>query len=217
MDIIKQIFVEQMYQLMSEESNIKFENIPEHASGVIFVCNHINFSDFALLGKRLNFKLIYLSDTLNSLVPGMTSTIENLIDLIPYRKDRSSKGLDGNEIKQEILRLTSEGQNVLVFPEGEFSLNSKSGLKPFKNGLFYLSHEHSIPIIPIVISYSTDRCGNHAGEISCMDFIFEKANIVIKCLDTVNPRDFNCAMKYKEHIRDAMKMELSSLNFQNEP
>ena len=215
--LVKTMFTDQVFQLMSEGNNITYQNTPVNVRGVICICNHINFSDFILLAKVINFKMVYFSDTLNKLMchnAEIVSLIEYLMELIPYKRfrDDDTKGLDGECIKQEIEKITSDGGNVLVFPEGEFSLNSRSGLKPFKNGLFYLSHEKSIPILPVIISYSSEKAGTYAGENTYIDYMFEEAEIIVKFLDCMTSEDNESAITYKDRIRDYMQHELNLLN-----
>ena len=52
--------------------------------------------------------------------------------------------------------INNNNQNILLFPEGTTNRMSNDYLNKFRNGIFRLSFDHNIPIIPVCIIYSKE-------------------------------------------------------------
>tara|TARA_Y100000589_G_C27092597_1_gene604577 strand:- start:53 stop:769 length:717 start_codon:yes stop_codon:yes gene_type:complete len=163
---------------------IKINNM-KNIKGCIVMMNHYNIIDVHVFYNlsRYNRFVIVKSDLLTSdETTGFFMNITNFFSkklfyyggFIPYkRNDKSS----GEYIKKTILEITSKGYNVLIFPEGTSTRDGKS--KTFKSGIFRLSSEYNIPIVPITLIYDKNIGLNKEDNIVIENFCNNNITSVI--------------------------------------
>jgi 1-acyl-sn-glycerol-3-phosphate acyltransferase len=125
--------------------NIKYnglDKLPKNG-GYIIISNHCSCFDHLIIKKICNCYTVALS------LVEKTFISNNFFDkykILFY--DKTIKD-HGNQIKNKILSLTNNNENVLVFPEGDFFLKNGNQIYPFKKGLFHLAYDNNIPVVPI--------------------------------------------------------------------
>lgn len=92
--------------------------------------------------------------------------------------DRSNKQSAITTLNKALDQLKSNKGGLFMFPEGTRSYSSKPVLLPFKKGAFHLAVQAQIPIIPLVVS-------NTSNLYSMKLFNFNRGEINIKVLDPI--------------------------------
>ncbi|MBN1492762.1 MAG: 1-acyl-sn-glycerol-3-phosphate acyltransferase [Candidatus Omnitrophica bacterium] len=124
------------------------ENIQKNKSYII-VANHQSMGDIIVLYYlRTNFKWIAKSSLFKVPFLGWGMSLAGYIPL--------KRGQHGSirESFQEAINWIKRGVSVLFFPEGTRSLDAK--LAPFKNGAFKLAAATKTPVLPVVITGTSD-------------------------------------------------------------
>ena len=126
-------------------TNIKYnglDKLPKNG-GHIIVSNHCSCFDHLIIKKICNCYAVALSLVEKTFI---SNDFFDKYKILFYDKNIKD---DGNHIKNKILSLTNNNENVLVFPEGDFFFKNGNQMYPFKKGLFHLAYDNNIPIIPI--------------------------------------------------------------------
>ena len=91
--------------------------------------------------------------------------------------------------------------SIWAFPEG--TRNPSRNLRRFKRGIFYAAFETGYPIVPVVISpYTPD------GEASLNQL--RKKPIIIRALDSINPKDYPDVPSLAVKAQEAMQAEIDN-------
>jgi 1-acyl-sn-glycerol-3-phosphate acyltransferase len=111
----------------------------------IFMCNHQSALDIHVLLAYLPYSFKFIAKRSLFLIPflGWTMKRAGYISLDRENPKQALKAMD------EASRRIQAGANILVFPEGTRSADSK--LLPFKKGVFSLALKASVPIVPVGI------------------------------------------------------------------
>ena len=121
----------------------------EDRTPVMFVANHCSFMDIpyvaAVIGWR-NYKIIAKQELLK--VPILSKSIRSSAHVVLDRTNRRSQL---NTFKKGVQYL-KDGVNLLTFPEGTRSKNSRMG--SFKKGAFKMAQKAGAPIVPLSICYA---------------------------------------------------------------
>jgi len=124
---------------------VKIEgDLPEQGKACFMLCNHQSFVDVpvilykifpcAFLAKKSLFKIPYFGQLLA------------YADCIKVERGNPQANLD---LPDQIKRRLSQNFPVAAFPEGTRSENSE--LLPFKNGVFRIIKDASVPVFPITL------------------------------------------------------------------
>ena len=168
-------------------NNIMYQNFDEmniNKGGKFIISNHLNLSDSFLIFNKLKTSTFIIADitAINKLLKyfNFKDTIieDNFIDLFNIIYYDPDKNGNGNDVKNEMLKLVNENKNILLFPEGGYG-RSYTKIKQFKLGGLKLAYDNKIPIVPIVLYYSNK---NHyhilpLNSNSIYDFIMESLAI----------------------------------------
>lgn len=118
--------------------------------GHLILSNHISCLDWAAIRKHIPCNVItYFNDT--------SKTVEeNLREygIIPFNYLESNSG---EIVKKLILEYTSQGNNILLFPEGKISLKQDIS-ESYKGGIKH-AYLNNIPILTVKINF-VDKEGN---------------------------------------------------------
>jgi 1-acyl-sn-glycerol-3-phosphate acyltransferase len=115
------------------------------AGTYIFMCNHVSNLDPPVLITRLPRRTSVLVKKELFQVPILGQAM-HLGDLVSV--DRSNREA-AVESMHEAEQVMNRGLNMMVFPEGTRSLESR--LLPFKKGPFYLAMDSGKPVVPVTI------------------------------------------------------------------
>jgi 1-acyl-sn-glycerol-3-phosphate acyltransferase len=154
--------------------------------GSIIICNHPSFLDFAILQKA--FPECYcLTDNVDHNI----HTTQEYIDkyrIVPYYVDDENAG---DNVKELIRKIISEGKDILVFPEGGVEYTGE--INKFKKGLFYLALDHSIPIVCCSLKMESgfkDKLIQSA--IYCIGIPVKPPTINLYLNEIIRPENYMC-------------------------
>ena len=144
---ISQKIVQIFHQLVLWLVNISIDVIGErnlNNKPKLYVSNHLSYLDIPVLGSIINGRFIAKNDISNWPIIGLLSKVGNTIFI-----NRNLRFLKKN--KSIIYDYISEGNNIILFPEGTTS----DGIRVlnFKSSLFASLEQKNILIQPIVIKY----------------------------------------------------------------
>lgn len=126
---------------------------PQVALNAIYVVNHsckydfpyaaevIKHHTYVLVGKQH----LYLIDKIAFFLNGV---------IYVDRKSKTDKAF----VKNKIIKLMLNGENLCVFPEGTWNLTPSKPMLPLYWGVVDIARETKCPIIPLVLEYKEKDC-----------------------------------------------------------
>ncbi len=116
--------------------------------GVLYVANHLSWTDIPVLGSRLTGYFVAKSEVEEMAVVGWLADLQRTIYVERERRQRSDSQAD------EIADRLAAGGNVILFPEGTTTANGYDVL-PFKSSLFAaVEGLADILVQPVTIAYT---------------------------------------------------------------
>ncbi len=119
------------------------ENIPIYGP-VLIVSNHVTYADPVLVSIPVRRPVHYMAWNALFGVPGLSWLIRRL-RAFPVEIESADP-----KATREAVRLLTSGEAVMIFPEGERSLDGR--LRRFKPGAFRLACSLGVPLLPVTIS-----------------------------------------------------------------
>jgi lysophosphatidate acyltransferase len=103
--------------------------------------------------------------------------------------------------------MTSESQNVFIFPEGTRSYAEEPKLLPFKKGAFHLAVQAQVPIVPVV-------CANYSHILNLKEKRFKPGVIDVTILPPIRTKGCTAddVNRLAEKAEKAMLEELCRLS-----
>lgn len=176
----------------------------------IIVSNHQSALDILVLGKTFT--------------PGTTVTAKTALKYVPFlgwfmlasgtffldraRGEKARKVLDG-----ALAGLKRDNRALFMFPEGTRSGTTHLDMLPFKKGAFHLARQAQIPVIPFVVSNTSNIF--HASSRT-----FNRGEITIEVLPPVSTAGLETNEQVSELVeetRDKMKQTLEKLGYSHVP
>jgi 1-acyl-sn-glycerol-3-phosphate acyltransferase len=190
-------------------------NLSKLSPGYIIVSNHINVSDVALIRNKIDCYVVGKDSIISKEYPYL-NMIDNIffnnLNIIPYKRNCTKSG---EEVKKNILLLTSNKKNVLIFPEGTSQKNSHNDILPFKKGLFHLAYEYDIKILPIVLYYTDENYGLDKETVfSPSKILRNKSTIYINFLNPLSPKKYSSVDIFTDTIHKRMNSVIKKHNSQ---
>ncbi|KAK6200391.1 uncharacterized protein RJT21DRAFT_43600 [Scheffersomyces amazonensis] len=147
-----------------------------HSSPAIYISNHQSSLDIYVLGKIFQ--------------PGYSVTAKRSLKFVPFLGwfmllsgtfflDRSKGDKAKKVLDTALVSLKKDNRALFIFPEGTRSRTEKLEFLPFKKGAFHLAKQAGIPIVPIVVS-------NTSNIFSSKRKIFNTGEITIEVLPPVS-------------------------------
>ena len=102
---------------------------------------------------------------------------------------------------QEMCAVLKKGKNIVIFPEGTRSRDSK--MKKFKETFAILSKELNVPVVPVAITGSESAC--YGGSI--IPKFWKKINVEV--MDPVMPAEDQTAENFRDKIAAMIEKHLS--------
>ncbi|EDO15470.1 hypothetical protein Kpol_472p1 [Vanderwaltozyma polyspora DSM 70294] len=141
----------------------------------IYVCNHQSSLDAIILGKLFP--------------PGCTITAKKSLKYVPILGwflslsgtlliDRKNTAEGIATLNKSLEELVKHKRSLWIFAEGTRSYSESLDMLPFKKGAFHLALQGKIPIVPIVVS-NTSNLQNGRYHI------FNRGTVVVKVLDPI--------------------------------
>ncbi|KAG7832217.1 hypothetical protein KL920_000552 [Ogataea angusta] len=150
----------------------------EKLSGLpaILISNHQSELDVFMLGRIFPKRCVVTAKKQLQLVPflGWFMTLSGTFFL-----DRSDREKAIRVLNKALDDLKATSGGLFMFPEGTRSYSSKPTLLPFKKGAFHLAVQAQIPIIPLVVS-------NTSNIYSLKERNFNTGTIKVKVLDPIS-------------------------------
>lgn len=169
----------------------------------ILVSNHQSELDIYMLGRIFPPKCVVTAKKQLKYLPflGWFMSASGTFFL-----DRSNKKSAIDTLNEALNQLKLNKGGLFMFPEGTRSYSSKPVLLPFKKGAFHLAVQAQIPIIPLVVS-------NTSNLYSIKLFNFNRGEINIKVLDPISTEGLtkDDVPKLTEEIYTKMNKAVSEL------
>ncbi len=120
----------------------------DHATPTLFVANHVSYLDIIVLGSCLNGSFVAKSEVARWPFFGSLAKLSKTV-FVERRRLKAGQGRD------DLAKRLSEGQNLILFPEGTSSDGTR--VLPFRSSLFAVGVAHADPpllVQPISITYT---------------------------------------------------------------
>ncbi len=166
------------YALLSFFMGLKIEvDRPELLTKLpaLLISNHQSELDIYILGRVFPPKCVITAKNTLKYVPflGWFMYLSGTFFLVRHNPKK-----DVSTLNRALAQLKQRKGGLYMFPEGTRSYATKPALLPFKKGAFHLAIEGQIPIIPIVVS-------NTSNIYSLKLKNFNRGTIKIKVLDPI--------------------------------
>lgn len=141
----------------------------------ILISNHQSELDIYMLGRIFPKKCVVTAKKQLKYIPflGWFMSASGTFFL-----NRSNKQSAIQTLNKALDKLKTNKGGLFMFPEGTRSYSTKPVLLPFKKGAFHLAVQAQIPIIPLVVS-------NTSNIYSLKEYNFNRGEINIKVLDPI--------------------------------
>ena len=173
----------------------------------ILISNHQSELDIYMLGRIFPKKCVVTAKKQLKYLPflGWFMSASGTFFL-----DRSNKQSAIDTLNKALDQLKTSKGGLFMFPEGTRSYSSEPVLLPFKKGAFHLAVQAQIPIIPLVVS-------NTSNLYSMKLFNFNRGEINIKVLDPIPTEGLtkDDVPRLTEEIYEKMKKVVDDLGMSN--
>jgi 1-acyl-sn-glycerol-3-phosphate acyltransferase len=174
------------------------EKLPWRGPAVL-VANHLSMLDILVVyGLFRPFKWVAKAELFKVPFIGWNMALN---DYVPIRRgDRESIRRMMEHCRAHLAR----GMPVLLFPEGTRSQDGH--LQSFKDGAFRLAAEANVPVIPVVITGTSDTLPKHGLVLR------QRMHADVRVLDPLDPAEFPSADALRDATRVAIAAALPEAN-----
>ncbi|CCE61910.1 hypothetical protein TPHA_0B02370 [Tetrapisispora phaffii CBS 4417] len=176
------------------------ENLP-----CIFVSNHQSALDIMVIGKCFPRNCTVTAKKSLKYVPFLGWYMSLSGTLFLDRKNGASSIV---AMKNSLFNVLVQKRALWVFPEGTRCSSEQLEMLPFKKGAFHMAQQGKIPIVPVVVS-------NTSNLFNKKHSIFNRGNIVVKVLDPISTQDLKSeeVADFANKVQEKMLKELKELGF----
>jgi len=163
----------------------------------IYAANHASQLDIPIICTRVNRPMFFIGKIELKKVPVLSQYIKVVGMILVDRKNRERAMASMRTAIQDI----KGGKSIAAFPEGT---RTKTGeLLPFKKGVFTISKEGRIPIVPIAVFGS-------AKALASGSFFMRPATVELRILPALNSEEFfNMSVEeMANHTRSLIQQEM---------
>jgi 1-acyl-sn-glycerol-3-phosphate acyltransferase len=168
----------------------------------VVVANHQSFADILVLFRlRMHYKWVSKRENFRAPLIGWNMTLNQYI---PIARGTIKGNLQMMRACEEALRA---GNSIMMFPEGTRSPDGT--MRPFKDGAFELALRTKSPILPIVISGTSQALPKRG-------VLVQKSDIRVQILPPIPYSDFSerSAREVNRMVWERMKMQLPAASSQ---
>lgn len=162
----------------------------------ILIGNHQSSLDILILGRIFP--------------KGCTVTAKKSLKYIPFLGwfmslsgtfflDRTNRKKSIDTLNTALHKMKNEKRSLWLFPEGTRSYSKDIFLADFKKGAFHLAVDAQVPILPVVVS-------NTSNIINFKEKVFNQGTIIVECLDPIPTEGLT-----KEDISELTKKSRDSM------
>ena len=194
--MIANMTISKYMKLLDKDITIKgLENLKDLdlSKGAIITSNHFNPLDTFIIRKLVEKVLkkdlyIVIQDT-NLAMPGSLGFLMNYTNTIPVSK--SPTYLAGT-FKENLRKILSDGNIVLIYPEEEMWFNYRKP-RPPKPGAYHYAAKYNVPIIPCFVKIEdTDEYEENG---------FKKSKYTLYIMDPIYPDPSKDLRQNKDEMR----------------
>ena len=163
----------------------------------IYAANHASQLDIPIMCTRVNRPMFFIAKIELQKIPILRQYIKVVGMILVDRKNRERAMASMRTAIQDI----QGGRSIAAFPEGT---RTKTGeLLPFKKGIFTISKEGKIPIVPIALIGS-------AKALASGSFFLRPASVELRVLPALNSEEFfNMSIEeMANHTRSLIQQEI---------
>ena len=163
----------------------------------IYAANHASQLDIPIMCTRVNRPMFFIAKIELQKIPILSQYIKVVGMILVDRKNRERAMASMRTAIQDI----QGGKSIAAFPEGT---RTKTGeLLPFKKGIFTISKEGRIPIVPIALIGS-------AKALASGSFFLRPASVELRVLPALNSEEFfNMSIEeMANHTRSLIQQEI---------
>jgi 1-acyl-sn-glycerol-3-phosphate acyltransferase len=163
----------------------------------IYAANHASQLDIPIMCTRVNRPMFFIAKIELQKIPILSQYIKVVGMILVDRKNRERAMASMRTAIQDI----QGGKSIAAFPEGT---RTKTGeLLPFKKGVFTISKEGRIPIVPIALIGS-------AKALASGSFFLRPASVELRVLPALNSEEFfNMSIEeMANHTRSLIQQEI---------
>jgi 1-acyl-sn-glycerol-3-phosphate acyltransferase len=163
----------------------------------IYAANHASQLDIPIMCTRVNRPMFFIAKIELQKIPILSQYIKVVGMILVDRKNRERAMASMRTAIQDI----QGGKSIAAFPEGT---RTKTGeLLPFKKGIFTISKEGKIPIVPIALIGS-------AKALASGSFFLRPASVELRVLPALNSEEFfNMSIEeMANHTRSLIQQEI---------
>ena len=163
----------------------------------IYAANHASQLDIPIICTRVNRPMFFIGKIELKKIPVLSQYMKIVGMIFVDRKNRERAMASMRTAIQDI----QGGKSIAAFPEGT---RTKTGeLLPFKKGVFTISKEGRIPIVPIAVIGS-------AKALASGSFFMRPATVELRILPALNSEEFfNMSIEeMANHTRNLIRQEI---------
>ena len=163
----------------------------------IYAANHASQLDIPIMCTRVNRPMFFIAKIELQKIPILSQYIKVVGMILVDRKNRERAMASMRTAIQDI----QGGKSIAAFPEGT---RTKTGeLLPFKKGIFTISKEGRIPIVPIALIGS-------AKALASGSFFLRPASVELRVVPALNSEEFfNMSIEeMANHTRSLIQQEI---------
>lgn len=202
---VGRVFYYTFSKVLGVKITIKNEKYLHDMPGIV-VSNHQSALDILILGKTFQ--------------PGYTVTAKKALQYFPFLGwfmlasgtfflDRA-RGEKARKVLDNALKSLKANKRVLfMFPEGTRSATKELEMLPFKKGAFHLARQAGIPIIPVVVS-------NTSNIFNARDKVFNSGEIFIEVLKPISTKNLETnddITTLATQVREKMMSSLKNVGY----
>ncbi|CCE83162.1 Piso0_003734 [Millerozyma farinosa CBS 7064] len=181
-----------------------------HQRPAVVISNHQSALDLLMLARIFQVGYTVTAKKALMYVPvlGWFMSASGTFFLDRSKSDKARKVLEG-----ALKSLKRNHGSLFMFPEGTRSATKELDMLPFKKGAFHLAKQAGIPVLPCVVS-------NTSNIFDSKNKIFNSGEIIIEVLEPMSTEGLETnedVTKFTEQVRSKMLERLQALGYSKTP
>lgn len=187
-----------------------FRELPKFEGPAIFAVNHTNSHDVPAVSDVIKEHCYILAGSENlRLIDRIMFNLNGVIFI--NRKDKKCK----KKSKDKVIKLLTQGNNLLIFPEGTWNTSENKIMLPLNWGIVEIAKKADVPVIPIALEYMGDVYHANVGEPIKFDVTETKLEGINRLRDVMATLRWQIWEKYGQTTRNKISWEAFNLELEN--